>query len=337
MDFATIQQSIFDSSISFSEKALQVFEFQKEFNPVYGKFCKALGVNQVSDIDEIPLLPIQAFKDATIISQSNSTSNIQHPTSNLYFQSSGTSGMTRSRHYIADPELYIQSIVRGMKQFYELEEFVILAYTPGYNSNPHSSLVWMLNVLINRDESGLSRFLALNEPFDHSLIQEIIKSGKRLMLFGAAFGLLDLIELGDTKIPKNSIIMETGGMKTQRREMSKQDLHTALSEGFDLPKENIHSEYGMTELLSQAYSFGSEWFTCVPWMEVSIRNPKNPMEEVSFGEEGLIGIMDLANLNSCSFLLTGDKGIQKENGEFQVLGRWNTTNLRGCNFLIDQD
>lgn len=323
---------IFDNSIPFKEKALKTFEFQKEHNSVYGKFCKALGVNKVQETKEIPLLPIQAFKDVEL-----RTSNIQHPTSNVYFQSSGTSGMSRSRHYVADPNLYKQSIIKGMNEFYNLDEFVILAYTPGYNSNPHSSLVWMLNVLIQKDETGLSQFLELGNSISENLIQEIESKGKRVMLFGAAFGLLDLIELGETALPKDSIIMETGGMKTHRREMTKSELHTKLAKGFDLPKEHIHSEYGMTELLSQAYSLGNEWFTCVPWMNVSIRNSENPQEEVQFGEEGLIGIIDLANLYSCSFLLTGDKGVQKEDGTFQVLGRWNSMNLRGCNFLIDRD
>lgn len=325
---------ILDTSISFKEKALQIFEFQKEHNTVYGKFCKALGVNQVKEIGRIPLLPIQAFKDATVISQPNSkvkTQNLE------FFESSGTTGMNRSRHYISDLELYKQSIILGMNQFYDLNEFVVLAYTPGYNSNPNSSLVWMLNVLIERDETGLSQYLELGKPIDQQLIDEITLKGKRIMLFGAAFGLLDLLELEKIDLPKSAIIMETGGMKTHRREMTKADLHTQLSEGFQLPKDNVHSEYGMTELLSQAYSFGNEWFRCVPWMNVSIRNPKNPMIEVPFGEEGLIGVIDLANLYSCSFLLTGDKGIQNERGEFQVLGRWNPINLRGCNFLIDTD
>lgn len=323
---------IFDQDISYKDITLQVFEFQKEHNPVYGKFCHALGISTVKEVSEIPLLPVQAFKDTEL-----RTSNIQHPTSDIYFESSGTSGMNRSRHYISDPELYRSSIIKGMEKFYNLDEFVFLAYTPGYNSNPHSSLVWMLNVLIKQDKSGLSRFLELDKPLDSILIDEISSKGKRVMLFGAAFGLLDLKEYGKIELPKNSVIMETGGMKTHRREMTKTELHQKLAAGFSLRKENIHSEYGMTELLSQAYSFGSEWFKTVPWMHISIRNPQDPMEEQPFGEEGLIGVIDLANLYSCAFILTGDKGVQNENGKFQVLGRWNPQNLRGCNFLIDQD
>jgi phenylacetate-coenzyme A ligase PaaK-like adenylate-forming protein len=328
-----LQDQIFDALISFEEKALKVFEFQIEYNSVYSRFYEALGVKGPASIQEIPLLPIQAFKEKEIITTKKKLS------ANSYqlFLSSGTSGMTRSRHIVTDLEIYKSSILQGMKQFYDLEDFVIWAYTPGYNSNLNSSLIWMLNVLIQNDESGLSDFLEIGKPLLQSHIERIEQSGKKLMIFGAAFGLLDLLEISDIEIPESSIVMETGGMKTHRREMSKSELHHQLGTGFRLPKRNIHSEYGMTELLSQAYSLGDEWFECVPWMKVSIRNPDNPMKEVSAGEEGLIGVIDLANINSCSFILTGDKGVMNSENQFQILGRWNPKNLRGCNFLIDQD
>ncbi len=317
------------SKDSFWKKALWVFNWQKKNNPVYSRFCEALGIDNIQSIEDIPLLPIQAFKDTKVITGEKLP--------DLYFESSGTSGMQRSRHYVTDPEIYQQSIIEGMNHFYNLDEFVIWAYTPGYHSNPHSSLIWMLNTLIERDESGLSKFLEIGKPINQHELKKIKQSGKRLMLFGAAFGLLDLLELGNPEIPNDSIIMETGGMKTFKREISKEKLHQQLADGFRLPKQNIHSEYGMTELLSQAYSLQGEWFECVPWMQVSIRNPENPMEVLPKGEEGLIGVIDLANIHSCSFILTGDKGILGDEGKFKVLGRWNPQNLRGCNFLIDQD
>jgi phenylacetate-coenzyme A ligase PaaK-like adenylate-forming protein len=327
---------IFDERISFEQKALQVFKHQRLNNPVYKRFTNALDIKDPASLSDIPLLPIEAFKDAKIITSSNnSTLNTQH--SKLYFQSSGTSGMARSRHYIQDPELYRNSILKGMQTFYDLEEYVIWAYTPGYNSNPHSSLIWMLKTLIKKEVSGLSKFLELGEPLNESELLEIQRSGKKLMLFGAAFGLLDILEKDPIRLPEDSVILETGGMKTHRREITKEQLHENLSKGFDLPESQIHSEYGMTELLSQAYAQGSLWFQCVPWMNVSVRDPKDPMKEKPLGEEGLIGVVDLVNLNSCSFILTGDKGIQREDGAFQVLGRWNPQNLRGCNFLIEQD
>lgn len=324
----------FDPARSFEEKALRIFQFQRKHNAVYSRFCDALGVQESPSLHEIPLLPIHAFKDAEVITVSEpiDPANIE-----LFFQSSGTSGMSRSRHYVVDSELYRQSVVRGMQHFYKLDDYTLLAYTPGYQANPHSSLVWMLNALIGRDTSGLSRFLELGKPLEQSLIDQITETGKKVMLFGAAFGLLDMLELESIHLPEDAVILETGGMKTFRREISKEELHQKLALGFELPAKQIHSEYGMTELLSQAYSLGSMWFEPVPWMQVSIRNPQNPMEEQPVGEEGLIGVIDLANIYSCSFILTGDKGVKNEWGQFQVLGRWNPVNLRGCNFLIDAD
>ena len=324
---------IFDEAISFEERAFKVFEFQREYNPLYSRFCKALGILNPNSVNEIPLLPIQAFKEKEIITAKKKLSTNSYQ----LFLSSGTSGMDRSQHFVADLNLYKQSIFDGMREFYDLHDYVIWAYTPGYNLNPNSSLVWMLNALIERDDSELSKFLELGKPLLQNEIDAIEASGKKLMLFGAAFGLLDLMKISEVKIPDSSIIMETGGMKTYKREMTKAELHQELATGFGLTTENIHSEYGMTELLSQAYSRGSKWFECPSWMKVSVRDPKNPMEEVKHGEEGLIGVIDLANVYSCSFILTGDRGVMNAQSQFQVLGRWNPKNLRGCNFLIDQD
>lgn len=331
-----IPDHIFSNDLSFEEKAMQVFKFQSQKNPVYKRFCQALNIKNPTGISDIPLLPIQGFKDTEVITTPNN-SKLNTQNSTLSFQSSGTSGMDRSKHVVTEPEIYRQSIIRGVEQFYDLDEYVIWAYTPGYNSNPNSSLIWMLNTLIEREESGLSKFLELGKPLDGSEIKEIQTAGKKLMLFGAAFGLMDIIGKFPVQLPDDTVILETGGMKTHRREITKEQLHKQLAEGFGLPQSRIHSEYGMTELLSQSYAQGSLWFQGVPWLKVSIRNPKAPMNEMPVGEEGLIGVIDLANLYSCSFILTGDKGIQRKDGAFQVLGRWNLQNLRGCNFLIDQD
>lgn len=320
----------FDEQQPFEQKAIELFELQRKYNPVYARFVKALGKDQVSSVEDIPLLPIQAFKEQKIV-----TPETEEP--ELFFQSSGTTAMKKSRHYLVDKELYRRSIIRGMSYFYELDDLVVWAYTPGYAQNPHSSLIWMLKELVRLDHSGLSRFLNLNKPLVQSNIDEVREQGKKLMVFGAAFGLLDLLEISSVTLPEDAIIMETGGMKTFRREMSREVLHRALATGFGLSEKQIHSEYGMTELLSQAYSQGGKWFECVPWMKVTIRNPKSPLETVPYGEEGLIGILDLANVHSCAFILTGDKGILREDGRFQISGRWNPRDLRGCNFLIDQD
>lgn len=315
---------------SFEKKVQKVFEYQVEQNTVFRRFCEALGYTSATKPDEIPLLPIQAFKETELTTQGNGTHD-------LIFKSSGTSGMSRSRHMVANAEIYRQSIRRGFDEFYDLNDFVIWAYLPRYSENPDSSLVWMLNELIGQEESGMSRFLPLDKPLDKEKVEKVKGSGKQLMIFGAAFGLLDLLEQKPVKLPGNSIVIETGGMKTHRREVGKDSLHRQLAAGFGLDRSRVHSEYGMAELLSQAYATGGQWFRPVPWMQVTIRNPDDPREILPPFYEGLIGIIDLANVHSCSFLLTGDKGIKDKKGRFQVLGRWNPKDLRGCNFLIEED
>ncbi len=305
---------IFDEGTDFSEKRAKVFEYQFENNPVYRRYCEALNGVGVSgsdagDVLSIPLLPIRVFKDASVTTKPD-----QEP--ELIFKSSGTSDMERSVHRVMDTKLYEQSLLEGFNQFYDLENSVIWGYTPGYSDNSHSSLVYMIKALIEQDKTGLSRFLPLDESLKQSKIDEVRKSGKYLILFGAAFGLLDLLEMEKIELPSNSIVIETGGMKTHRREISRKELHRKLAKGFGLDYSRIHSEYGMAELLSQAYATGGEWFRTVPWMKVSIRNPDNPFEEQSPGREGLIGVIDLANIYSCSFLLTGDKGVMDRDGRF---------------------
>ncbi|MDR8390137.1 hypothetical protein NC796_03225 [Aliifodinibius sp. S!AR15-10] len=323
------KQLIFDEEIDFSKKLEKVYHYQKENNAVYRRFCDALSYEFDPD-NKPPLLPIQAFKDAVVTCKPR-----QKP--DLVFQSSGTSGMERSRHLVADEELYQESLRRGFEQFYDLGNAVIWAYTPGYSENPDSSLLWMLHELIKEDASGSSHFLPLDEPLDKEDIKKVTDQGKQLFLFGAAFGLLDLLEMESPELPGNSIVIETGGMKTHRRELEKEELHRRLAEGFGLHPNRIHSEYGMCELLSQAYATGGQWFQTPPWMEVSVWNPENPLSEMPPFQEGLIGITDLANVHSCSFVLTGDRGVRHKDGRFKVLGRWNPKDLRGCNFLIDED
>lgn len=330
------QEFIFSESETFEKKARRIFAHQLKHNAIYRRFCEALGVKEVNSQSEIPLLPIQAFKDSKVVTDSDyAESNDQRPT--LTFESSGTGGMSRSRHYVMNAELYRHAILKGFRHFYNLDKWVIWGYTPGYSDNPNSSLIWMINELIKQDSSSMSCFLPLNEPLSKKELQQVEEAGSRLVIFGAAFGLLDLSEISKVKLPPGSIIIETGGMKTYRREISRKELHQRLSDGFGIDKQNIHSEYGMAELLSQAYATGGKWFRTVPWMQVSIRDPENPSRVLPPFYEGLIGIVDLANVHSCAFILTEDKGVMDKKGRFQVLGRWNPKDLRGCNFLIDED
>ncbi|MCH8567263.1 MAG: hypothetical protein LAT67_03325 [Balneolales bacterium] len=328
---------IFDQTISFEQKMERVLEYQMEKCSVYSVFCDNLkdhnliSAESAFDLNTIPLLPVEAFKD-TIVS-----TVAVNQAQTLRFKSSGTTSMLRSTHFVPEPGIYRQSLWKGIQQFFKMEDYVILAYTPGYNENPSSSLIWMLNELIKKDKSGLSRFLELNEPISAMALDAIRSVDKRVMLFGAAFGLLDMSESFRTILPEDAIIIETGGMKTHRREMSRSELHAKLAASFGLPQCSVYSEYGMTEMLSQAYSDFTHRYKTPEWMEISIRNPHNPLEAVPIGKEGLIGVVDLANFYSCSFILTGDKGVKFSDGSFEVLGRYRPSQLRGCNFLIDQD
>lgn len=326
---------ICNPSLDFNKKCVEIFEWQLKNNQLYSKYVSYLSsmglyysVDELN-ISSIPLVPTEIFRDVKL--------KLFDQQTEVTFRSSGTTGMLRSEHMVPFKDVYEKAIWEGLSYFYPIDEFVFLGYTPGYNQNPDSSLVWMINYMISRESSGLSQFLPIGEPISKKLIDQISSSNKRIMLFGAAFGLIDLVENHPHQLPGNSIVMETGGMKTFRKEMSREDMHIQLANGFGLSLNQIHSEYGMTELLSQGYARGTEWFETPPWMKISIRNPENPSEVMPFGEHGLIGVIDLANWATVPFLLTGDRGVQRQDGSFMVLGRWNTYFLRGCNFLLERD
>ncbi|MEX2457151.1 MAG: hypothetical protein WD381_07535 [Balneolaceae bacterium] len=322
---------IFDDKLDLKNRAQHVFHYQLEHNPIYKTFSDhfIFSDDNSLQLQDIPLLPIRAFKETTLLATDKE--------SELIFKSSGTGSMTRSQHFVADSKLYKRAILSEFNRHFDLSNSVILAYTPEYNENNYSSLIWMINLLIKESKSELSQFLPLDVPLDDDLLAQIEKSGKNLILFGAAFGLLDLIDFKSVNLGFNTSIIETGGMKTHRREMNKSELRKALSNGFGIPEKNIHSEYGMCELLSQFYAIGDEKFSFPHWTNVSIRDPKDSTRICQPGEEGKIGIIDLANIYSCPFILTDDRGVMDEEGRFKVLGRWNSSDLRGCNFLIDVD
>lgn len=326
-----LESVVFDTNQSFQERAVKLFQFHAEFNPVYANFVKALGIvpSHIKREDQIPLLPVRAFKHKQLF--------LSTDTPNVVFASSGTSGMQKSEHYIVNPELYKEAINREFYRFFQKDEFVIIAYMPGYNENPQSSLIWMMNHLIKNDLSGLSRFIEGPSELNQLLIEQVGNSGKKILLFGAAFGLMDMTEINRYNMPPGTQIVETGGMKTHRREISKTELRQQLSIRFGVPNTYIHSEYGMCELLSQMYAIGEEWFGTPEWVRVCIKKSENPLETCSIGNEGKIGIIDLANIFSCPFILTEDRGVMNQQGKFNVLGRWNKHNMRGCNFLIDRD
>tara|TARA_R100001143_G_scaffold63515_2_gene71276 strand:+ start:73085 stop:74068 length:984 start_codon:yes stop_codon:yes gene_type:complete len=320
---------IFKSDQSFDERCLKIFRYQAAKSAVFRTYIEAFGLSEHSDIkvDDIPLLPIEAFKYKPII--------IDELESELLFKSSGTGNMKRSVHYVHNKEIYKNAITEEFYRHFPLSDYSTLFYMPGYDKNKHSSLIWMADHLIQCDKSGLSRYLPGEKKEIQEHIEKVQNENKTVVLFAAAFGILDLIDSNLIHSPKSMQVIETGGMKTYRRELSKYDLREKISSEFGIPQDQIHSEYGMCELLSQSYAIGSEWFQAPHWVKITIRKDENPREICEIGEEGKIGIIDLANLHSCPFILTEDRGVLGKNNTFQVLGRWNPENMRGCNFLID--
>jgi len=314
------------SKKEFEKITLKVFRYQYDNNLVYQNFCNLLKKNKtnVKSISEIPFLPIQFFKTHEVVS---STAPVQ-----ITFTSSGTTGMTTSRHLVTDLNFYEESFRLGFSQFYgNIEDYVVLALLPSYLEREGSSLIYMAEDLIKSSNHPESGFYLHN--YDE-LIEKLIaldKSGQNVILLGVTYALLDLIEKQNFHL-KNTIIMETGGMKGKRREIIREELHEMLCNGFGVSK--IHSEYGMTELLSQAYSLGDGIFECPPWMEILIRDTEDALSYVAEEKTGGINVIDLANINSCSFIATQDLGKKNPNHSFEVLGRFDNSDIRGCNLMV---
>lgn len=306
----------------FEKIALKVYQFQKENCAVYREFVQILNRKEPTTLKEIPFLPISFFKSHKIISGDS--------IEQVVFKSSGTGG-ERSRHYVTDTALYEKSFNNIYdQQIGNPEDQVILALLPNYIEQGESSLVYMVNHLIERSSSQLSGFFLENY---HELIQnykKAIAQGKSVVIFGVSYALLDLAELNPDL--SKAIIIETGGMKGRRKELTKQQLHQVLQEGFGC--ESISSEYGMTELLSQSYSIANGKFNETPWMRILIRDVNDPFSFVADGKSGGINIIDLANLNSCSFIASQDLG-KKEEHQFEILGRFDNSDLRGCNLMVE--
>ena len=310
----------------FDKMALKVFRFQYENNLVYREFCDFLktDVQKVKTIQQIPFLPIQFFKSHEVVSNSSPIQTI--------FTSSGTTGMVTSKHLVTDVSIYEESYRKAFSQFYgNIEDYVVLALLPSYLEREGSSLIHMVDDLIQLSKHPESGFYLHN--YDE-LIEKIIQldqSGQNVILIGVTYALLDLIEKQSFQL-ENTIIMETGGMKGKRKEMIREELHQELCNGFGV--KSIHSEYGMTELLSQAYSLGDGIFECPSWMQISIRDTEDALSYIREGKTGGINVIDLANINSCSFIATQDLGKKYSNGSFEVVGRFDHSDIRGCNLMV---
>ena len=312
--------------IDFNKVALKTFHHQAINNRVYKDFLHLLGVETktISSIENIPFLPIEFFKIHDVICSAKPVEQT--------FLSSGTSGMTQSRHLVTDLSVYEESFLRGFEYFYgPAQNFTILALLPGYLERKGSSLIYMVERMIQKSKSEHSGFYLHNLEALGKKLDSLDDQDENILLIGVSYALLDLIETRKFRL-KNTIVMETGGMKGKRKEMIRQELHQILSEGFGVEK--IHSEYGMTELLSQAYSKGDGLFETPPWMKVFSRDTEDPFHLLPLGKTGGINIIDLANVNSCSFIATQDLGRRHDEQRFEILGRFDHSDIRGCNLMV---
>jgi phenylacetate-coenzyme A ligase PaaK-like adenylate-forming protein len=300
------------SQKQFEKTALKVFRYQHENNLVYREFCDLMKVEsqKIKTLQQIPFLPIQFFKSHTVVSNTNPVENT--------FTSSGTTGLTTSKHLVTDTSIYTKSYQKGFSQFYgNVADYVVLALLPSYLEREGSSLIYMVEDLVqlsNHDESG---FYLHNHDELIKKLTELDQSGQNVILIGVTFALLDLIEKHQFQL-RNTVIMETGGMKGRRKEMIREELHQQLCEGFGVSA--IHSEYGMTELLSQAYSLGEGVFECPSWIQILIRDTEDALTYIQQGKTGGINVIDLANINSCSFIATQDLGKKKSQQLFRSIG-----------------
>ena len=314
------------SDEEFNGFALKIFQYQLNYNPIYKKFIDFSGTdkNSVKQVDEIPFLPIEFFKSARVITGDENF--------DLVFKSSGTTNSERSTHYVKDINIYEKSFFSGFEFVYgNASQYCLLALLPNYLEQGESSLVYMVNHFINQSNNPYSGFYLDDLDKLADVIEKLNKEGEKILLIGVSYALLDLLELRHFKL-KNTIVMETGGMKGRRKELVKRELHDELSKGFGVEK--IHSEYGMTELLSQAYSKENGLFVCPPWMKVLVREPNDPLAVTEMGQGGGLNIIDLANVHSCSFIATQDLGNVKKDGSFEVLGRFDNSDIRGCNLML---
>lgn len=322
-----LQEQIFNikSEEEFNTLALAIFKHQFDNNKVYRSYCDLLykHPSDVKHIEDIPFLPIQFFKSHAILS-----SNKPIATS---FSSSGTTGSVISKHHVVDLSVYEESYLKGFKLFHNaIEDYVVLALLPSYLEREGSSLIYMVDDLIQKSKHPESGFYLNNLDKISKKLEVLDKSGQKVLLIGVSFALLDLVEQYQFQLT-NTIVMETGGMKGKRKELIRPELHQLLKDGFGVAK--IHSEYGMTELLSQAYSKGDGVFNCPSWMKVLTRDTEDPLSVQKVNKTGGINVIDLANVNSCSFIATQDLGKVFENGSFEVLGRFDNSDIRGCNLM----
>jgi hypothetical protein len=327
-DFEILAGEIFSvkTKDEFETLAFKIFLLQYHTNQIYREYVDLLQIKpfEVHEIEAIPFLPVGFFKDQQIISGKFNYQTV--------FLSSATTGSIQSKHYVVDPDLYMISFTKTFRLFYgNPADYCILALLPGYMERKGSSLIFMVNELMKQSGHSENGFFLYNFEELFQRILELKKAKQKYILIGVSYALLDFA----MKFPINlsdGIIIETGGMKGKRKELVKQELHEILKSSFEVKE--VNAEYGMTELLSQAYSKGGGIYTAPPWMKVLIRDVYDPFLYIEKGHSGGINIIDLANLYSCSFIETSDLGKINQKGEFEILGRFDNSDIRGCNLLV---
>jgi phenylacetate-coenzyme A ligase PaaK-like adenylate-forming protein len=328
MNIQHLSEKIFKkkSSERFNETALEIFRYQVQTNKVYKTFVERLNLRpeKIKTIEQIPFLPIEFFKSHVVISGEKTPEH--------WFESSGTTGSAISRHYYQDTFFYMKSFMASFQKFYgNVNDYCILALLPSYLERQGSSLVYMAGKLIEASGHPESGFYLNNLDELGQLLKKLDQSGQKTMLIGVSFALLDLVEKHQFNL-NHTIVVETGGMKGRKREMVREELHQLLCAGFGIEK--IHSEYGMTELFSQAWSQGGGIFHNPSWLKILIRDVNDPLSLIGKNAVGGINIIDLANVGSCSFIATQDLGRLAEDGSFEVLGRFDQADVRGCSLLV---
>jgi hypothetical protein len=313
------------SSGDFAAHSLLLFRFQYEQNAIYREYCDRLSVKPetVFSLDKIPFLPVSFFKTHQVKTTSF--------TPEIVFSSSGTGGMSSSHHYVKKTALYEKSFIKGFEHFYgDPSQYVFLALLPSYLEREGSSLIYMMEKFVKMSNSHDSGFYLYEHRKLYEKLTQLQLEHKKVILLGVSFALLDFAEKYRLAFPE-LLVFETGGMKGRRKEPVKEELHDILKTAFGV--QFIHSEYGMCELLSQAYSSGNNIFRTPPWMKLLLRDEKDPLSTSSELTSGVINVIDLANIYSCAFIATDDLG--KINGSgMEVLGRLDSAEVRGCNLLI---
>jgi len=321
------QQQLLDitNQRTFNALALELFQHQATNNSVYREYLKLLNIqpSSVQKVAEIPFLPIEIFKSHDVMNGSFEPE--------ITFTSSGTTGKNTSRHFVRNPDFYRECFIRGFEHFYgNLKKYCILALLPSYLERKGSSLVHMAQGFMEESRHPENGFYLDELKSLSQVLQKLQNRQQPCLLLGVSYALLDLAARFPQPLSE-TIIMETGGMKGKRKEITREELHQTLGEAFGV--NHIHSEYGMTELMSQAYASESGEFYCPPWMRVLIRERDDPMK-FCVGRTGGINVIDLANIDSCAFIATSDLGRAYENGAFEVLGRFDASDVRGCNLMV---